>query len=77
MTQFTTGDLLQHEREKVARPKRVSQPALRLLHINTFVLELCQRYCEGKKMTQVCSSHQRGMPVTGCTEAALLRMQDI
>ena len=45
MTQFTTGDLLQHEREKVIRAESVT---LCLLHINTFVLGLCQCHCAGK-----------------------------
>lgn len=47
MTQFSARDLLQHEREKATGAESVSKPALRLLHLNTFVLELCQRYCEG------------------------------
>lgn len=47
MTQFTAGDLLQHEREKVVQAESVSRPTLCLLHINTFVLELCQCHCAG------------------------------
>lgn len=58
VTQFTARDLLQHEREKATQAESVSKPALRLLHVNTFVLELCQRYCEGGKMTQVRSLKQ-------------------
>lgn len=58
VTQFTARDLLQHEREKATQAESVSKPALRLLHVNTFVLELCQPYCEGGKMTQVRSLKQ-------------------
>lgn len=46
---------MQHEREKVIEAERVSKnqkkkerkktPALRLPHISTFVLELCQCHC--------------------------------
>lgn len=60
VTQFTAGDLLQHEREKVIQAESVSEPTLCLLHINTFVLEVCQCHCAGK-MTQVCSSQQWDM----------------
>lgn len=49
VTQSTSGDLLQHEREKVIEAERVSKPALCLPHINTFVLELCQCHCAMEK----------------------------
>lgn len=55
MTQFTARDLLQHEREKAIQAESVSKPTLCLLHINPFVLELCQCHCAGE-MAQVCSS---------------------
>lgn len=75
LTQFTAKDLLQHEREKAIQAENVFKPAARLLHVNSFVLELCQRYCAGGKMTQVRSSgHMRVMCLT---EAALLRMKDV
>lgn len=45
VTQFTAGDLLQHEREKVVQAESVSKPTVCLLHISTFVLEPCQCYC--------------------------------
>lgn len=47
LTQFTAGDLLQHEREKVIQAKRVSKPALCLQTINGLVWELCQCHCVG------------------------------
>lgn len=45
VTQFTAGDLLQHEREKVVQAESVSKPTVCLLHISTFVLEPCQCDC--------------------------------
>lgn len=73
LTQFAAKDLLQHEREKAIQAENVSKPAARLLHVSAFVLELCQRYCAGGKMTQVRSSgHLRVMCLT---EAPVLRMK--
>lgn len=57
VTQFTARDFLQHEREKGIRAESVSKAALRLLHVNTFVLELCQRYCGEGGMIQVFTVH--------------------
>lgn len=70
MTQFPAGDL-QHEREKVVQAESVSKRALCLPHINTLVLELCQRLC-ARRMTQVCGSRQRDALPVCVTEAALL-----
>lgn len=75
VTQFTAGDLLQHEREKVIQAESVSEPTLCLLHINTFVLEVCQCHCAGENDSGVqftTMRHALGVCVCVCDRGSIV-----